>query len=136
MQNEVHARPVTLCEEGVVAFNALLQPGTMTHHHHWPWERTSQRLVQRAGGDDQDTHYQRYYKMMPSGLDFPCQAKSIWRRSVPLLLTEAVGWASAPEWCRRPSFCLLFAYFFFFLKLLWSFVSIRSGLCETFGWFA
>ena len=51
---------------------------------------------------------------------------------MPLLLTEAVGWTSVPEWCRHPSFCLLFAYFFFFLKLLWSFVSIRSGLCEHF----
>ena len=24
------------------------------------------------------------------------------------------GWASVPEWCWHPSFCLLFAYFFFF----------------------
>ena len=73
----------------------------LTPHHHWPWKRTLQILVQCAGGDNEDAHYQRYYKTMPSGLDFPCQAKSIWRRSVLLLLTEAVGWASVPEWCRR-----------------------------------
>ena len=73
----------------------------LTPHHHWPWKRTLQILVQCAGGDNEDAHYQRYYKTMPSGLDFPCQAKSIWRRFVLLLLTEAVGWASVPEWCRR-----------------------------------
>ena len=36
----------------------------LTPHHHWPWERTSQSLVQRAGGDDDpDTHCYRHLHM-------------------------------------------------------------------------
>ena len=41
-----------------------------------------------------------------------------------------------PEWCRHPSFCLLFAYFFFFLKLLWSLYLFEVVYANTFGWFA
>ena len=74
-----------------------------------------------------NTHYQRYYKMMPSGLDFTRQAKSRW----PCCWPKRLGGHLCPNGVGTLVLSS-FRVFLRFLTLLWSFVSIRSGLCEHF----
>ena len=95
--------------------------------------------VQRAGGDDQDIRYKCYYKMMPSGLDFPCQALEVDLEAFRALAADGSG-VRGGHLCARGISTLVFIFFShmssFFLYLFWTFVSIQSGLCEHFCWFA